>query len=85
MSKKGSKNIPTSDRPVVLRPSKKDDSSPSSYVEYKTATNKKIANHKHRSGWSPLKKSLLYADSTFFISIPYSFVIGSLNRWTCGV
>lgn len=50
MSKKGPKNVPTSNRPVVLRPSMPNDSSASSYVVQKTATNKKIASHKHRTG-----------------------------------
>ena len=47
MSKKGPKNVPMSDRPVVLRPSMQKDSS---YVVQKTATNKKIAEHRHRTG-----------------------------------
>lgn len=48
MSKKGHKDIPTSDRPVVLRPS--NDGKHDSYSKHKIDTNKKIAGHRHRSG-----------------------------------
>lgn len=47
MSKKGPKGIPTADKPVVLRPS---DGNHAAYLKHRTATNKKIAGHRHRSG-----------------------------------
>ncbi len=48
MSQKGPKNMPTSDRPVVLRPTS--GNCDASYLNHKTAINKKISAHKRRSG-----------------------------------